>query len=531
MDKQAEVRQQRLMREKRVHRYLSALERGDMDTIISVLHEAERDPVLEQMIVEAHEAYQDEDHSAIQPAEAAQARDKVLRLVDLQEAFEQDEIGTIPSGPLARKRRYRFLFQTIAAVLIVGILIGSAYLLFARHNTQVGSFIPPSGTWKIVAGENPGIVQNSLNAVAAISANDAWAVGYYSASHNEGQGEKTLIEHWNGSSWSVVKSPNAALDSSVLTGIAALASNNVWAVGYAASNSNKSNTSVSQTLIEHWNGFSWMIINSPDPGPQSQLYAVAALAEENIWAVGSYGGNPAQTLVEHWNGSSWTVVPSPNPGRGDNFLDSVAALSANDIWAAGSSSNGRTVLGNQETLVEHWNGKAWSVVQSPNPGMEGNFFSGIAAIATNDVWAVGGSNASSQEPETLIEHWDGIAWSVVKSPNPGIGGNVLNAVTAVSADNVWAAGYSPRSNFPGQESITLVEHWNGSAWSAVKSPNSGSDNNYLFGIAQVPSSGRIWAVGSVAVYGPSIPVSSPNATRTTYVSTVTFHVIIESCCS
>jgi hypothetical protein len=60
--------------------------------------------------------------------------------------------------------------------------------------------------------------------VAALSANDVWAVGYFS-----GQGYRTLVEHWNGSSWSVATSANLTGDD-VLYGVDAIASG-AWAVG------------------------------------------------------------------------------------------------------------------------------------------------------------------------------------------------------------------------------------------------------------------------------------------------------------
>jgi hypothetical protein len=43
----------------------------------------------------------------------------------------------------------------------------------------------------------------------------------------------------------------------------------------------------------------------------------------------------SHTLIEHWNGSAWTIVPSPNVGSGNNSLAAVAARSANDVWAVG----------------------------------------------------------------------------------------------------------------------------------------------------------------------------------------------------
>jgi hypothetical protein len=63
--------------------------------------------------------------------------------------------------------------------------------------------------------------------VVAISADDVWAVGWTGGN----SGPITLIEHWNGSTWSVVPSPNPSATDNHLWGVTALATNNVWAVG------------------------------------------------------------------------------------------------------------------------------------------------------------------------------------------------------------------------------------------------------------------------------------------------------------
>jgi len=62
-----------------------------------------------------------------------------------------------------------------------------------------------------------------------------------------------------------------------------------------------------------------------------------------VWAVGSYGFARGQhfltrTLIEHWNGRRWRIVRSPNPSPADDELDGIAGSSASDIWAVGQFS-------------------------------------------------------------------------------------------------------------------------------------------------------------------------------------------------
>jgi len=184
----------------------------------------------------------------------------------------------------------------------------------------------------------------------------------------------------------------------------------------------------------------------------------------------------------------WTVVPSPNASPGNNELHAVASVSANDVWAVGTSEN---TLGNSQTLILHWDGTAWSIVPSPTTGMvEGNLF-GVAAVSTSDVWAVGDSGSG-----TLIEQWNGSSWNVVSSPSPSTLANLLFAVAIVSATDIWAVGES--QNATSGIAQTLIEQWNGSSWSVVSSPNPGSGStpgDSLGGAAADPSSGQAWAVG------------------------------------
>src|SRR5450432_2106573 len=113
-------------------------------------------------------------------------------------------------------------------------------------------------------------------------------------------------------------------------------------------------------------------------------------------------------------------------------------------------------------------GADWQIITSPNSGNQPNTLNGIAAIAENDVWAVGASiESNSFRSRNLIEHWNGTQWSIVRSPNAGPTVNILTAVAVVSANDVWAAGYSSSNT----TYSTLVEHWNGTKWSVVPSPN------------------------------------------------------------
>src|SRR5258706_8558234 len=318
------------------------------------------------------------------------------------------------------------------------------------------------GSWNIVPSANTQATWNLLDSITAISANDIWAVGYNGSYNGFTDTYQTLTEHWDGTAWSIVDSPNLE-QSSYLEGVTALATNDVWAVGYSANAGGDHHP-----LAEHWNGSTWSIVSTPNPNKDSSFWSVTANATNDVWAVGTIGGN--QGLVEHWNGSQWSVVTNPFQG----LLLGVTAITSNDVWAVGQSFGG-------QSNIEHWNGTQWSFVKNPVPGAP----SSISAGSTKDVWAVGA--ASNQK--TLTERWNGKRWKQVQSASPGASVNVLNGVAVISSKNVWTVGTA--------DSAALIEQWNGKAWHTVPSPTpSGASFYTLHGVAHVPGTTQLWAAGT-----------------------------------
>src|SRR6266702_311818 len=246
----------------------------------------------------------------------------------------------------------------------------------------------------------------------------------------------------------------------------------------------------------------WSRVTSPGAGTSgSELDGVAVVSASDIWAVGSYFNltlNSSQTLVEHWNGSHWQVVPSSNVGTAFNSLVRVAADLSGSVWAVGESTN--PAQGNDQTLVEHWNGSHGQVVTSPNAGIDNNDLHGVAVELSGNAWAVGSYfDPRTGSSRTLIERWNGSNWNIMPSPNVGKGDNRLSGVTVELSGNAWAVGeYFNRvlGNFQ-----TLIEHWEGRSWQVVPSANPGASNSLLLGVdgggifSPVRVVSRVWAVG------------------------------------
>lgn len=210
-----------------------------------------------------------------------------------------------------------------------------------ESNQPEGSLSGCDPDWTVVPSPNVEVpTTTQLAGVAAVSANEVWAVGYY-LSGSVGQ---TFIMRWNGSSWTVYDSPNAGAGHNSLTGVVALSASDVWAVGYYLSGTNY------RTLIEHWNGTAWSIVASPNMGTENNfLTGVSYASVDDVWAVGYFGGVVQSTLIEHWNGSVWSMASSPNVGAATNILNGVAAASAGDVWAVGYYSTGLSITRLQST--------------------------------------------------------------------------------------------------------------------------------------------------------------------------------------
>ena len=340
-------------------------------------------------------------------------------------------------------------------------------------------------SWQVIASPNGQRGINELHGVSALAENDVWAVG--ESTDTERVTSATLVEHWNGTQWSVIPSPNPSSTQNMLNAVAAVSTNDVWAVGFAALGSNP-------ILIEHWDGTAWSVVpNPPSSSPITDLTALAVVSANDIWAVGIGTVNDdAGTATLHWDGTAWSVVPSPNVGpEVNNSLFGVTAIASNDVWAVGTQQS--TSMTKPHTLILHWDGSQWSIVPSPNFGGNtvGNHLAAASGISSNDVWAIGSSDAG-----TLAEHWDGTSWSVVSTP---AGGNevptALFSVVALTSNSVWTVGEQFACSSCSL-SQTLTEHWNGRKWAVAPSPNVGTDHNELFAVDATPG-GTLWSVGTV----------------------------------
>jgi hypothetical protein len=405
--------------------------------------------------------------------------------------------GDRTKGGLCMFRTFRpkaaFTVAAAGAALVLG--AGSAFA---------------AGGWTIVAAPPTG--QNAtLTSVATISDSDAWAVGFRSGAAFTNLGAKALIDNWNGTAWSQVATPVTPGNTALLLGVSASSATDAWAVGRT-----QVNKSSFEGLALHWNGTAWSV--SPGfPGALSVIGGASAVGVADIGPADAYAiGDSAATAVGslvHWNGTAWSPVTLPLPANANSntTLNAISANGPDDVWIVGTfldSANGQN-----ETFSEHFNGTAWSVVPMP-PVNSSNInaffqFNGIKANGPDDVWAVGGSGVidvpSSQK--TLIEHFNGTAWSIVPSPSPGSIDILSGVTTSNAANNVWAVGADAPAGTSVRQTLTL--NWNGTAWKVVDSPNTGSTDG-VGAVATSPGAAIVWAVGESGPPGAFNPLVLQN---------------------
>jgi hypothetical protein len=507
-------------------RYLQALSASDLETASKILNAAERDEVLERMIVEANALYQQPQFLENQPAELAEADRQLVSL--LLASLEADSMpGNLHKSrqtsstplPLSRRKREQARwhvhspFGILAAVLLCVILLGSflTFTAFYHHTTpslvtQTGSAgITPTATavpknpWQRVPVPE---LQRSLflGGVAAISANDAWAISTES--------EEARLLHWNGQQWRLVPGVSLHGASITFTGITATASNDIWVVGdYIDSGGPGKGVKI---LAEHWDGQHWSLKVKGNVPTLGTLNAVTAISPTNVWAVGddiSVVNDTPTSLVLHWDGQQWHAVPHPlmetlgRNGPNEAEFSAISALSANDIWMVGNVSidhPNASAANELKPAIEHWDGQQWQVVTSPDPGGIFDVLNAVTVLSANDVWAVGATDQTVHteygQGQNLIEHWNGKKWRIIassQSPQK----LTLTGITAVSPDDVWAVGITHNGVQNG-----VLAHWDGQRWSMTFPMDTPSG---FLAVMHIPGSNEIWVLGpDFTMYGP-----------------------------
>jgi hypothetical protein len=368
--------------------------------------------------------------------------------------------GNDASSPLRRvtsRARVSWVLSLlcVTAMLVVGVGAGAV-------EAQ-----PPG--WSVVPSPNP----SGGGGLQSISCPDSTLCTAVGQTYLSGGDTGTLIESWNGSTWLISSSPDVSgASQNLLYGVSCWGPARCVAVGQDGVGTTEN------PLIESWRGRAWSIPTSPQPGGTSGLNGVSCLTSATCIGVGfatshllaeSSAGGTWHTLVNQqsggaqsisclsaydcmtvgsdsirsFGGSTWRRLPHPGPA-GPVFLESVSCVSKTNCTLAGWYENG-----SDHTLIESWNGTAWSIVPSPNVAGEDvdSLLYGLSCLSATLCVAVGYSTAGG-EYQPLVEGWNGSSWSIIPSADPTP--SYLYGVSCTSSTSCTAVGYT-------QSGSTLIE--------------------------------------------------------------------------
>jgi len=351
-----------------------------------------------------------------------------------------------------------------------------------------------SHQWSIVSSPNGGWF-NELKGVSCVSTSFCMAVGY----DHQAEPALTMIEEWDGSRWSLVGSPNAGAPSSLPNGfldaVSCVSTSFCMATGDFEINRPAFSL---PTLMEQWDGTTWNLVSSPTASAQGDLpLDVSCVSANFCMAVGlSYRIWPQvlPPLIEKWDGSVWSLVDSPSFGIVCSFLSGVSCLNTSFCMAVGQYHD--STSDSDRPLTEEWNGSSWSQVDSPRSTDLYFALGSVSCTSRSFCIATGASYDASGTSRTLIERWDGRSWSLVNSPKLASG--ALGSVSCTGRSFCMAVGVN------GTFYQTLAEHSDGSSWKLVSSPNAGAPgllNGFLTGVS-CTSKSFCMAVGDY--YGPPV---------------------------
>jgi hypothetical protein len=287
------------------------------------------------------------------------------------------------------------------------------------------------GGWHVLVGPADARESKELFGVSAASAGDVWAVG---VALRPGGPARTLVERWQGEEWRKVPSPGRRPGGSFLNAVVALPASDAWAVGMS-----RSPGGPARTLILHWDGRRWAITRSPNAGPgDNALESVAAISARDAWAVGYRdAGGAYRSLVEHWDGDRWTVVRLPRLGGLSDGLNAVDAAASGVVWAVGGWTGAR---GPSQPLVLRLDGRSWSSVPAP-ASLHSATLNGVAARGRGGAWVVGATKSRGGDRAFGLQT-DARTWRAVPIGPAAALSVDLNAIWAAAPNNTWAVGSS-----------------------------------------------------------------------------------------
>jgi hypothetical protein len=376
-----------------------------------------------------------------------------------------------------------------ACLFGTALLMVPVAILSAGQASGAASVPAADPAWQVQVTPNPAkSTADELLDVSCVTTADCTAVGGFNTSAIS---ESPLIEHWNGSEWTI------AVDGSVggialLTGVSCSSATFCVAVGYGAA----ATAHVESALIEVWNGGTWTLVAGPTVSRTVgvELNSISCASSRACTAVGAYIGKHEHTLAFFWNGSVWrrSDVPQPELGR-SAYLGSVSCSSAASCTAVGVQ---KISASGAEPLIEVRRGGSWAIVDTPAV-LTGDLRS-VSCTSPTTCTAAGtvvksGSEDDSTIPFIAVE--TNGAWQEAPVPAPNTSfSSYFSGISCTTATMCTAVG---GKSFTNDTVVPLIEVEQGSSWRIVASPAPDRES-LLAGVACVTAT-ACTAVGQAAL--------------------------------
>jgi hypothetical protein len=224
-------------------------------------------------------------------------------------------------------------------------------------------------------------------------------------------------------------------------------------------------------LTERYTGSSWTTLTTPTPAGGGDLYGVACTSSTACMAIGQTIASPITFFSEQLSGSTWTIRPVPIPSGTStgNFspgdFDGIACLSAMSCIAVGDVTNQSAV---RVQAAWRWNGTTWSVMSYPQTY---GHLKGIVCASTASCIAVGDETSShgGTPVQAVVARYNGLTWTVQNVALPA--SSQYSSLASMSCSSATACtavgGYS--TDNPDYADNNLALRYNGRTWS-VQSP-------------------------------------------------------------
>jgi hypothetical protein len=238
------------------------------------------------------------------------------------------------------------------------------------------------------------------------------------------------------------------------------------------------------------------------PGPSPRLVSVSCPTATWCVAVGNSETNPngdEGTLAEAWDGTAWRVQVTPNPGRTESSLAAVSCTSAKACTAVGyADAMPKPNKGTSASLIERWNGLRWTVQGPSRPNVSLNT---VSCSSATFCIAIGNDRHG---PNRFEESWNGKRWTVRTAPLEPSPKPYQYYIGSLSCRSRWACTavggtqLGPNSG-PNSSYLPLAEYWNGQKWAIDAVPDPPRTRSSSLADVVCPAPAFCMAVGVVKV--------------------------------